>query len=241
MPIPEDELYGRELDEGSEDEFAYRPSAGILNDDTISRTTSRTEPEPGPLLAGDEIQPYDFNRSTTSLRRHAEEDNLDDVPASVRRRLNDTRNDDILQVFDTEAASSSNTVSNALVQEWHRSGTGGAGVDLLERRTAFAAFMTERTTEAVQKKKFGKKPSPMGRDLDYATADETLRAGIREARRAEWEKWQSFQATVPLDAEAVARLRSEGHRVIPTRWVDTDKNFFKRREGGPFVPVQHKA
>lgn len=80
------------------------------------------------------------------------------------------------------------------------------------------------------------KPSPMGRVLDCSSVDETIRAGIREARKAEWGKWRSFRAVAPTDDDILERLKSEGQRIVATRWVDTDMTC-NRREVGPCVPV----
>jgi hypothetical protein len=86
-----------------------------------------------------------------------------------------------------------------------------------------------------------KKTDVMGRNLDYRTANENTREGIREARRKEWQKWMKFHAVVPIGKEEVDKLIAEGHKLIPTRWVDTDTAFFKRQPGGPYVPPEYKA
>ena len=36
-------------------------------------------------------------------------------------------------------------------------------------------------------------------------------------------------------------LLDEGHEIVPTRWVDVDRNAHKRRKGGPEVPPEYKS
>lgn len=79
--------------------------------------------------------------------------------------------------------------------------------------------------------------------LDCDSAEETLRAGIRDARSAEWDKRRSLSAVVRIDADADAlnQLNTEGRRVASAHWVDTDNSFCKRRGGGPSWLLRHKA
>lgn len=45
----------------------------------------------------------------------------------------------------------------------------------------------------------------------------------------------------PDQCRPPGRLKSEGHRGLSTRWVDTVKNFFERREGRPCAPLLYKG
>lgn len=173
----------------------------------------------------------EMEQETANRRRET----LDDLPRSVRRRLDEEAG---IAGSSSGISTPASTVpepeaENSLLEAWRRSNTEGPGVDLLERRHAFVCFMTART--------YRKKSDVMGRNLEYRTADENTRAGIRESRRKEWQKWMKFHAAIPIGGEELQKLVDEGHKIIPTRWVDTDKAFFKRQEGGPYVAPEYKS
>ena len=48
--------------------------------------------------------------------------------------------------------------------------------------------------------------------------------GMLEARQKERDKHRSFNAAVVVSGAEKVRLLSEGHQVIPSKWVDTIKN-----------------
>ena len=39
----------------------------------------------------------------------------------------------------------------------------------------------------------------------------------------------------------LAELLAEGHKLIPTQWIETDKAEHERREGGKYVPLELKS
>ena len=60
--------------------------------------------------------------------------------------------------------------------------------------------------------------------LNINDVDEETRKGMLEARQKEWDKYRSFNVTVAVSGAEKARLLSEGHQVIPSKFVDTIKN-----------------
>ncbi len=56
------------------------------------------------------------------------------------------------------------------------------------------------------------------------SADPETRRLLDESRRVSWAKFERFAAAVPVLGEEKAKLLSEGHVVIPSQWVDVDKN-----------------
>ena len=51
---------------------------------------------------------------------------------------------------------------------------------------------------------------------------------LDKSRAKEWAKWQDFSAAIILDDAQYDELIREGHQVIPTQWVELDKNHNKR-------------
>lgn len=75
------------------------------------------------------------------------------------------------QVQDARSTSSDGApIESSLVTKWRRSGTEGAGVDLLTCRVALDAFVAERMPARQGKLN----PRPMWRDLDHDRVDPTL-------------------------------------------------------------------
>jgi hypothetical protein len=157
---------------------------------------------------------------------------LDDVPRQVRRRLSEGE--------ETPSSVGEPESESSLAAAWRRTGEHGAGVEMVTRRGAFIAFM-QPFTAFFTHQPYKKKNDAMGRNLDYATSDPVTQAGIREARKKEWAKWMKFQAVVPIEGAELTKMLEEGNRIIPTRWVDTDKAFFKRTPDGPYVPPEYKS
>ena len=184
-----------------------------------------------PALQDDQISndnPDDQNMTSEDpiIRRRTL---LDDLPRSVRQRISS-------QVSGT---STEPEAESGLLSAWRRSGE-DRGVEMLSRRQSegYSSFIACRFTNYANYKP---KSDVMGRNLEFDKADEATKDGIRAARRKEWDKWCKFHAVVPVHGKELDDLLKEGHRVIPTRWVDTDKAFFKRQEGGPYVPPEFKS
>ena len=56
------------------------------------------------------------------------------------------------------------------------------------------------------------------------------------------EKWKQFHAGRPCRGKELKELLDAGHVPSPTRWVDRDRNEFKRRAGNPDnVPLGLKS
>ena len=86
----------------------------------------------------------------------------------------------------------------------------------------YIAFMTERLakTAIAEEAAQGKKP----KKLDIRDVDERTRDGILGARGDEWKKYQTWNAAVPIQGELLGKLLQEGHKPVPSQWVDVDKH-----------------
>ena len=86
----------------------------------------------------------------------------------------------------------------------------------------YIAFMTERfaKTAIAEEAAQGKKP----KKLDIRDVDERTRDGILGARGDEWKKYQTWNAAVPIQGELLGKLLQEGHKPVPSQWVDVDKH-----------------
>jgi len=62
---------------------------------------------------------------------------------------------------------------------------------------------------------------------------------MMEARTTEWEKYKSFNAAIPIWGKELQNLLDEGHKVIPLKWVETDKN--EHLKGTPEYSPKMKA
>ena len=67
-----------------------------------------------------------------------------------------------------------------------------------------------------------------GKLLDYSKCSDELKRKLDETRAKEWAKWKEFGASVVIDSKQLKELLDEGHQVIPTQWVELDKNYNKR-------------
>ena len=64
----------------------------------------------------------------------------------------------------------------------------------------------------------------VAKTVDIRKVSPELRRLMMDARTAEWEKYKSFNAAIPIWGEQPGSLLNEGHRAIPSKWVETDKN-----------------
>ena len=60
--------------------------------------------------------------------------------------------------------------------------------------------------------------------LVYDELDPETRKAVDEARQAEWSKFGRFGAAVPVVGKEKDELVQAGHEVIPSKWVDVNKN-----------------
>ena len=83
------------------------------------------------------------------------------------------------------------------------------------------------------RKKAAQKPPENDGDknLMYASCSLDIQAGLRKSRAEEWQKWKKFNAGVVLTKQELDDLLAEGVKVQPMQWIETDKNFHKRRDG----------
>ncbi|CAE7312962.1 unnamed protein product, partial [Symbiodinium necroappetens] len=83
----------------------------------------------------------------------------------------------------------------------------------------FRAFVAERSGPGSDQQA-GKKPRKMN---DFKCEDH-VKEGIKGARKEEWEKYQRYNAAIPIQGEMLQQLLNEGHKPIPSQWIDVDKN-----------------
>ena len=116
-----------------------------------------------------------------------------------------------------------------------RNGTSGE-----EDRVAFVAFMADRFEACNRKNEVPKDFSipedgvekKVLRSINYEKASDEVKAGLDKSRAAEWGKYETFNAAVPITGEEKERLVAEGHSIIPSKWVDTNKNEHKEGQVG---------
>eukprot|EP00435_Cladocopium_sp_Y103_P046809 s352_g13.t1 len=87
----------------------------------------------------------------------------------------------------------------------------------MEPLKAFIAQRIEEVEETVQSGKVAK-------TVDIRKVSPEIKAMMLEARTTEWEKYKSFNAAIPIWGKELQNLLDEGHKVIPSKWVETDKN-----------------
>ena len=93
----------------------------------------------------------------------------------------------------------------------------------IEKREGLFAFMTERVAIDSRLNKNQKKQAA-GKTLNYQKCDEFTRSGLDKARKAEWDKWKQFDAGTIIQGQELRNLIQQGHKVIPTQWMEVDKN-----------------
>ena len=64
--------------------------------------------------------------------------------------------------------------------------------------------------------------------LKYWDCTPAVRLRIDGSRGKEWKKYEDFQAAIPLKGQPLKELLDAGHVPIPSKWVDTIKNFHER-------------
>ena len=60
--------------------------------------------------------------------------------------------------------------------------------------------------------------------LIYNKLDKAIQNRLDEARRAEWENYVKFGAVKIISRREAEKLIDSGVEVLPTSWVDVDKN-----------------
>ena len=82
------------------------------------------------------------------------------------------------------------------------------------------SFIAQRIVEAEETVQSGK----VAKTVDIRKVSPEIRALMMEARTAEWEKYKSFNAAIPIWGKELQNLLDEGHKVISSKWVEADKN-----------------
>ena len=97
------------------------------------------------------------------------------------------------------------------------------------------SFIAQRIVEAEETVQSGK----VAKTVDIRKVSPEIRALMMEARTAEWEKYKSFNAAIPIWGQELQNLLDEGHKVIPSKWVETDKH--EHLKGTPEYSPKMKA
>ncbi|CAL1129119.1 unnamed protein product [Cladocopium goreaui] len=97
------------------------------------------------------------------------------------------------------------------------------------------SFIAQRIVEAEETVQSGK----VAKTVDIRKVSPEIRALMMEARTAEWEKYKSFNAAIPIWGKELQNLLDEGHKVIPSKWVETDKH--EHLKGAPEYSPKMKA
>ena len=86
--------------------------------------------------------------------------------------------------------------------------------------------MSRRGLRPPASSKFQKKKNlgKAGRLLIYNKLDKAIQSHLDEARKAEWNNYVKFDAVKILTRKEAEKLIDAGTEVLPTSWVDVDKN-----------------
>ena len=77
-------------------------------------------------------------------------------------------------------------------------------------------------------------------DIGLPQGPEEVQKELDKSREKEWAKWKEFSAAIIIDDAQYQELIREGHQVIPTQWVELDKNH-NRRLLDPTVEAKYKS
>ena len=67
-----------------------------------------------------------------------------------------------------------------------------------------------------------------GKNLVYSKCPEDVQKELDKTREKEWNKWKEFSAAIVIDKQQLEELVREGHQIVPTQWVEVDKNHAQR-------------
>ena len=96
--------------------------------------------------------------------------------------------------------------------------------EITEELLAFAATRLPGLPVAKKFSNRSKKLEDAGKTLNYGTTTPEIKAGLDVSRAEEWKKWGQFFAARPIRGKDLKKLIDEGHEILPTRWVDKDRN-----------------
>lgn len=103
-----------------------------------------------------------------------------------------------------------------------------------ERGREFVAFMAKRSNN-----KPGGIKTPG--EMRYENEPPEMQRKLDQSRGREWTNWVKYKATRVPSLEEVEEMIQSGIKPIPMRWVDVDKNYKLRVEGGEEVPEKLKS
>ena len=132
---------------------------------------------------------------------------------------------------------------------WFTSRTSMYAMRLVRPTPEHLCFLEERLRvpmayNACAKAGFGSKNASKerrGKTLKYSKESKEIREGLDILRHTELLKWMQFIAGKPCKGKELQKLLDEGHIPIPTQWIEVDRNAFKKRDGGPVVPLDLKS
>ena len=78
------------------------------------------------------------------------------------------------------------------------------------------------------------------KSIHFESAPPEVQKAPQASRDQEWSKFESFGAVVPLTPDQVQELVAEGHQIIPSKWVDVDKDQYKKGRDPNYQP-QYKS
>eukprot|EP00435_Cladocopium_sp_Y103_P052029 s2760_g16.t1 len=103
--------------------------------------------------------------------------------------------------------------------------------DQEEARAMFSCFLSQQV-EGVDEAP-GKKVLKV---IHFDSAPPDVQEGLRASRAKEWNKFVQFAAAIPVVGQQRDDLLAEGHVVVPSKWVDTEKA--EHKKGSPdYAPI----
>jgi hypothetical protein len=81
-----------------------------------------------------------------------------------------------------------------------------------------------------------KHPKKVLKVIHFDSAPPDVQKDLRASRANEWNKLVQFAAAIPITGREKYNLLAEGHTVVSSKWVNTDKA--EHKKGSPdYVPV----
>ena len=103
----------------------------------------------------------------------------------------------------------------------------------------FQAFLAHRTQRGPWNKPTGREKR--GKELRFDKCTPEEQAALVAARGKEWENWVRYKSITVFTPEEGAKLAAAGTQIVPTRWVELDKNESLRTTGAAELPFAMKS
>ena len=180
------------------------------------------------------VSPEDPGRRLARMLRTQEASASSSAPSRIRSRSNERRTKDKGERTSLLAFVAALPVSVELTQALELfNDYQGFFAQRVPSRAAKTYLTARRKKENLEKN---------GKLLMYHKLTPELKKLVDEARLKEWTNYLKFNAVkVISQSEADALVRDHDAEVLPTQWIDVDKNEFKRREGGVQVDPKMKS